>query len=105
MSHNLEKEFFEHFKESSKGQQPSDLLPDLFEADDEQDEYAELGQLILRMQDGDIKQNEFIRLQQQLMADRGALERYIDHAYLSAGLSILLNKKQDISFLNHLVKV
>ena len=103
MSQNLEKDFLEHFKNSSDGNKSSDPISDLYEFDDEQDEYAELGELILRLQDNNIDQKSFSRLQQWLMNDTGALEYYVQYAFIYAGLSILLNKKHDISFLNHLV--
>jgi hypothetical protein len=103
MSQNFEKEFFEHFEgSSSKGLDPVD---DLYGADDEMDEFVELGELILRFQDGQINEKQFSRLQDWLLNDCRAREHYVEYAYLYAGLQILLNKKHDISFLNHLLTV
>lgn len=100
MNDNHEKEFFKLFEKST----PDSDSMDLYGPDDELDEYAELGELILRLQDKEISNKDFTRLQQWLMTDSGAMDYYAQYAYLTAGLHILFNKKHDISFLNHLVK-
>ena len=89
MGQDYEKEFFKHFESSS------DPLDELFESKQPLDEYEELGELILRFQDGVINQKQFNHLQAWILRDKKALEYYVECAWLFAGLNILLNKKHD----------
>ncbi len=100
MGRNFEKEFFEQFKGSSVEGRPLDSCSDSYADNDQADEFAELGELILRFQDGRINQEQFKRLQDWLLNDYGALRHYVEYGYLCAGLNILLNKKQGVIFLS-----
>lgn len=97
MGHNYEKEFFEQFENSSKGQ-PSDPISELFDTGSEYDEFEELGELILRFQDGVIDKKQLKHLQDWLLSDKRALEYYVESAFLYAGLNALLNKKHDMTW-------
>jgi hypothetical protein len=89
MGQDYEKEFFKHFESSS------DPLDELFESDQPLDGYEQLGELILRFQDGVISQEQFNHLEKWILSDKKALEYYVEYAWLFAGLNILLNKKHD----------
>jgi hypothetical protein len=97
MGHNYEKEFFEQFEGSSKDR-PVDPIAELFGTESEHDEFEELGELIVRFQDGVIDPKQFNRLQEWLLSDKKALEYYVDYTWLYAGLNILLNKNHDLTW-------
>jgi hypothetical protein len=105
MGRNLEKEFFEQFEDSSAKGPAFDAKSNLHGADDEQDELVELGELVLRFQDGDIDEKQLLRLEEWILADCRARDCYVQLAYLYAGLHILLNKKHNLTFLNFTLTV
>lgn len=104
MGQNFEKEFFAHFESSSSKEQPLGSL-DLYAEDYQQTEFEVLGELILRFQDGVIDSTQFKQLQDWLIKDCKAMEYYVELEYIHAGLNILLNKKNDLTFLNHTLTV
>jgi hypothetical protein len=103
MGKNYEKEFFEQFESSSPKEQPLEPLSELFGTDSEHDELEELGELILRFQDGDINQTQFTRMQDWLLNDRKARDYYINFVFLCEGLKSVLNNKHDIISLQSLL--
>ena len=64
------------------------------------DKYSRLGQLILRLQDGDLEKRYVLRFEKWLLTDRDALEYYVDFTNICAGLHCMLSKKSEQSLLN-----
>ena len=57
------------------------------------DKYSRLGQLILRLQDGDLERRYVLRFEKWLLTDQDALEYYVDFTNICAGLHCMLSKK------------
>ncbi|MCK5001195.1 MAG: hypothetical protein KAS23_16745 [Anaerohalosphaera sp.] len=57
------------------------------------DKYSRLGQMILRMQDGDLERRYVLRFEQWLLSDNDALEYYVRFSDISAGLRMILGNK------------
>lgn len=70
-------------------------LDDEFEQDRVSDKYLRLGQLILRMQDGDLERRYVLRLEKWLMSDQDAMNYYVEFSEICAGLRMMLGKKMD----------
>jgi len=87
----LEKEFLKSLDESFKGGDPGQ---DLLSSDQhavENPHWIRLGQLILRMHDGDLETRYIHRLERWLMADPEALDYYVQFTWLCTSLSLLYN--------------
>lgn len=57
------------------------------------DKHSRLGQMILRLQDGDLEQRYVHRLEKWLLADQEALKYYVEFSHLCADLHFMLGKK------------
>jgi hypothetical protein len=76
------------FRKVDKLQNDVDELLDLCnDSDDtEQSEYQELGEMILKAQDGELGKRGFKKMERQLTKDEEALRYYIDFQLLTAML-------------------
>ncbi|MEN6308712.1 MAG: hypothetical protein ABFD91_13275 [Anaerohalosphaeraceae bacterium] len=87
----LENELLKSLNESFETQDP---LADSSQSEHVPDEYPHwlrLGQLILRMQDGDLEKRYIHRLEKWLMADPEALNYYVQFSWLCAAMYLLYN--------------
>ena len=62
--------------------------------DPEEKKYLCLGEMILRLQDNDLEERYFLRMQKWLLIDPKALNYYCEHIFLCANLYCLFQKKE-----------
>lgn len=87
----------DHYVEDWDHQNHDDLWP-ADQPDDDYNEYRQLGRWILQMQDGNLKESEFNKLQNTLSKDTDALKYYVEFMQVCAGLHMLFNpQKLDFS--------
>jgi len=90
----LENELLKSLDESFEAQDPgADSLSSDQDAD-ENPHWIRLGQLILRMHDGDLEKRYIHRLERWLMADPDALDYYVQFAWLCSCLYMLYNPRK-----------
>ncbi len=87
----LENEFLKSFGQPAEQQ---DASTDSSLDEQTFGQWLRLGQLILRMQDGDLEQRYIHRLEQWLMADPQALNYYIQFTWICTGLHLLYNPRK-----------
>ena len=61
---------------------------------DEKDKLR-LGEMILKLQDGELEERYFLRMQKWLMCDERALRYYVDFMGVCAGLYLTFNKMRE----------
>ena len=80
-------EEIEHIK--SQIDELNESLAELVEpASPKQRRHERLGQLFLRLEDGELPERSFRRLEKRLQTDRDALDYYVDFMNLSAALHL-----------------
>ncbi|MBN2513514.1 MAG: hypothetical protein JXB18_11300 [Sedimentisphaerales bacterium] len=90
----LENELLKSLDESFDVQEPSadslasDQIPNEFP------QWLRLGQLILRMQDGELEKRYLHRLEKWLMADPEAFDYYVQFTWLCTSLYMLYNPRK-----------
>jgi hypothetical protein len=61
----------------------------------EEKDKLRLGEMILKLQDGELEERYFLRMQKWLMCDDKALRYYIEFTQLCAGLYLTFNETRD----------
>ena len=54
-----------------------------------------LGEMILKLQDGELEERYFLRMQKWLMCDEKALQYYVEFMQVCAGLYLTFNKTRE----------